>query len=123
MPCRRSRHHGDPRGEGAHAEIDAVGPAVGDAHAGIVDAERIGADLRHHGLDALPDRGRAGDDLDGAGVVDDDPHAVERAEPALLDEQRKPGADRFAAGAPPLQVGLQRSSNPTAARALSSRHA
>ena len=36
----------------------------------VVDAERIGADLRDHRLDALSDRGRAGHDLDGAGGVD-----------------------------------------------------
>ncbi len=65
----------------------------------VVDAERVGADLRHHGLDPLPDRSGAGDHLDQAGAVDRQPHAVERSEPALLDEDRQPRADAFAAGA------------------------
>ena len=39
------------------AERDAVGLAVDDAHAPVIDAERVGADLRHHRLEALPDRG------------------------------------------------------------------
>ena len=73
----------------------------------IVDAERVGADLRDDRLDPLPDRGRAGHHLDEAGGVDRDPHAVERPEPALLDENRKPRPDAFAAGATPLQFLLQ----------------
>ena len=36
----------------------------------IIDAERVGANLRDHGLDALADRSRAGDDLDRAAGVD-----------------------------------------------------
>ena len=65
----------------------------------IVDAERIGADLRDHGLDALgpprprrrPPRPRRRCRRDRA--------PVERAEPALLHEQRNAGADEFAGGA------------------------
>ena len=59
-------HHRDARGKRAHAFVDAVGLPVHDLDAGIVDAERLGADLRHHRLDALADRGDAGNHLDGA---------------------------------------------------------
>ena len=89
-------------------ERDAVGAAVHHAHAPIIDAERIGADLRHHGLDPLPDRRGAGDHLDEARAIDGKPHAVERPEPALLDEHRKAGPDEFAGGAAAAQLNLQR---------------
>ena len=83
---------------------DAVGLAVGDAHAAVVDPQHLGANLCHHGLEALAERGAAGDELDRAGGVDLDPHAIRRAEPALLDEHRKSGADRFAGGAAARRV-------------------
>ncbi len=103
----RRRHHGGARGMRADAELDAVGLAVGDAHAPVVDAQHLGADLRHHGLEALAERGAAGDELDHARGVDLDPHAVGRAEPALLDEHRKAGADHLAGGAAARQLGLE----------------
>ena len=55
-PRRLAGHDGDARGERADAALDAVGLAVDDAHLPVIDAERIGADLREHGLDALADR-------------------------------------------------------------------
>ena len=73
----------------------------------VVDAERVGADLRHHGLEALAERGAAGDHLDHAGGVDLDAHAVGGPEPALLDEHRKTGADQLAGGAAAREVGLE----------------
>jgi len=57
-------HHGDARSKGAHAFVDAVGLAVDDVDIAIVYAERVGADLRDDGLDALSERGDAGDDFD-----------------------------------------------------------
>src|SRR5258706_12210706 len=51
---RASRHHRGARGVRADAIGDAVGLAVDHRNAAIVDAERVGADLRHHGLEALP---------------------------------------------------------------------
>ena len=63
---RLAAHHRDARGKGAHAFVDAVGLAVHDLDAGVVDAERLGGDLRDHGFHALADRGDAGDDFDGA---------------------------------------------------------
>ena len=63
-PRRLAAHHRHARGEGAHASVDAVGLAVRHAHIGVMDAERVGADLRHRGFDALADRGHAGDDFD-----------------------------------------------------------
>ncbi len=65
----------------------------------IVDADHLGGDLRHHGLEALAERGAAGDHLDGAGGVDRDPDAVGRPEPALLHEHGDAGADQLAGGA------------------------
>ena len=97
-------HHRDARGEGAHAVGDAVGLAVHDAHAGVVDAERVGADLRQRGFHALANRSGTGNDFDGAFVVDRDAHAVERPEPAFLDKHRDAGADRFAFGAAAAQA-------------------
>ena len=46
------------------AEGDAVGLAVDDAAAPVIDAEHVGGDLRHHRFEALADRRAAGDDLD-----------------------------------------------------------
>ncbi len=100
-------HHRDARGEGAHAVGDAIGLAVHDAHAGVIDAERVGADLRQCGFHALADRSGTGNDFDGAFVVDRDAHAVERPEPAFLDKHRDAGADRFAFGAAPGKLRLQ----------------
>ena len=62
----------------------------------IVGAEHLGRDLRHHRLEALPDRRAAGDDLDRAGGVDLDAHAVGRAEARLLDEHGEADADHLA---------------------------
>ena len=42
----------------------------GSRAAPVIDAEHVGGDLRHHGLEALADRGAAGDDLDRARGVD-----------------------------------------------------
>ena len=38
---------------GADAERNPVGLAVDDAAAPVIDAERVGGNLRHHGLKAL----------------------------------------------------------------------
>ena len=103
----------------ADPEFDPVGLAVGDAHAPVIDAQRLGADLRHHGLEALAERGAAGDQLDRARGVDLDAHAVGQAEPALLDEHRKSGADQFAGGAAAASSAL-RLSQSSAVRSLSS---
>ena len=86
---RLAGHHRDARGEGAHAvAMRSVWPWTTRMRS-IVDAERIGADLRDHRLDALADRRGAGDHFDRAVGVDRDAHAVERAEPALLDEDSR----------------------------------
>ncbi len=81
----------------ADAERDAIGLAVNDAAAPVIDAERVGGNLRHHRLKPLPERRAAGDDIDHAGRIDGNSHAVGRAEPALLDKHRKPDPDKFAA--------------------------
>ena len=83
----------------ADAVRDAIGLTVDDAHALIVDAERFGGDLRHHGLKPLPERRAAGDHFDRAGFVDFNPNAVLRSETRLLDEHRQADADHFAVGA------------------------
>ena len=51
---------------GTDAKRDPVGLPVDDAYAAVVDAERLRADLRDHGLEPLSDRRAAGDDLDRA---------------------------------------------------------
>ncbi len=80
----------------ADAVGNAVGLAVHDADAPIIDAKRLGADLRHRRLEALADRGAAGDDLDGAAGVDRNPRAVGRSAAAFFDEQCDAGAYCFA---------------------------
>src|SRR6185295_12260369 len=74
---------------------DAIGLPMNDANLGVVDAERIGADLRHHRLETLAERSAAGDDFNLTRGRDGDSHSVLRAEPALLDEHGKPRADRL----------------------------
>ena len=95
---RRRRHHRGARGVRADAEGDAVGLAVDHAAVLVIDAERVGGDLRHDGLEALAERGAAGDDFDHAGRVDGNFHAVGRTEPALFDEHGDADADQFAGG-------------------------
>ena len=80
----------------ADAIGDAVGLAVDHAAMLVIDAERIGGDLRHHGLETLAERGAAGDDLDHARCVDGNFHAVGRTKPALFDEHGDADADQFA---------------------------
>ena len=53
-------------------------------------------------------------------LIDADPHVVERAEPALLDEQRDAGADQLAGGAALQRVSRGSCGQSTAASALSS---
>ena len=105
---RAAGHHRGARGVRADAVLDAVGLAEHDPHPAVIDPERLGADLRHHRVDALPDRRAAGHQLDRAGRIDADPGAVERAEPALLDEHRDAGADQLAGVAAAAQLLLQR---------------
>src|SRR4029077_2472850 len=85
---------------------DPVGLALGHAHAPVVDAQNLGANLRHDGLEALPERSAAGDQLHRARTIDLDAHAVGGAQAALLDEHREAGADRFTGGAAARKLGL-----------------
>src|SRR6516162_11347628 len=88
--------------------LDPVGMPVHDPHPAIIDAQRIGSDLRHHGLKALSDRRAAGHDFDSTLMVDRDRDPIGRTETALLDKDRETGANRFA-GPPALpQSSLQR---------------
>src|SRR4051794_3099494 len=79
----------------ADALRDTVGLAMHHAHPAIVDAKRVSADLRHHGLKTLAERGAAGDQLDLARRLDRDANGVTRSEAALLHEHREPCAHRF----------------------------
>ena len=74
----------------------------------VIDAKRVGSDLRHRRLDALADGGDAGDDLDLAVALYIDTHGVGRPESAFLDEHGNAGADLFARRATFLQFGLKR---------------
>ncbi len=100
-------HHRSARGMRADAVLNSVGLAQHHLHPAVVDAQRIGADLRHRGGDPLADRGAAGDELDRARRIDADPCAVHRPEPALLDKDTDPGADQFTGFAAAAQLGLQ----------------
>ena len=57
-------HHGDARGERAHAVGDLIGAPVEHADGIERGAQRVGADLGERGLDPLADRGDPGDHLD-----------------------------------------------------------
>ena len=100
-------HHRHARGECAEAFVYAVGLAVYDINCLVIDAERIGADLRHRGFDALTDGSDAGDELDIAIRLYFDADGVGGPKSALLDEHRNAGADQFAFGAAFLQIVLQ----------------
>src|ERR1700683_732826 len=98
---------GRPRRMRPDAVLDQVGLAMNDAHAAIVDAEGLGADLRHDGLETLAERGAAGDQLHRAGAVDRDLGIVGRAAPAFLQEDGDARAYRLAGGTPALEILLQ----------------
>ena len=106
-PRRFAGHHRDPRRERAHAVLDAVSLAVDDADAAVIDAKRLGADLRDHRFNALTDRGGAADDFHRAVGIDADFDLIERTEPALLDKHRDAGAHQFASRAPRRQRFLE----------------
>ena len=106
-PRRLSGHHRGAGREGPHPERNAVGAAVHDPHGSVVHAERIGANLCHHRLDALAERSRAGHHFHHARAIDRHPHAVERPEPALLHEKRKARANALADATPALEFILQ----------------
>ena len=93
-------HHRDAGGARTLAAGDTVGLAVGNGDAGIVDAERLSADLGDHRLDALADRGDAGDDLDRSVGRHLDADIVERSVAAALDEADCRSADRLAGSTP-----------------------
>ena len=73
----------------------------------VIDAEHLRADLRHHGLETLSERGAAGDELDRTRRVDLYAHAIRGAQAALLDEHREARADRLATGASARELDLE----------------
>src|ERR1700722_19710626 len=104
---RRRRHHGGARGMRANAESDAVGLAVDNAAALIIDTERIGGDLRHDGLKALAERGAASDDLNHPGLVDEILPTIGRTEPALSHKHRAADADKSARLLTLFHIGVE----------------
>ena len=82
--------------------------AVDHPHAPVIDAERLGADLRHRRLEPLAERRAAGYHLDVAVGVDGDPRPVGGAAPALLDEHADAGADQLAVRPAAIQFDPQR---------------
>ena len=79
---------------------------MGHAHAPVVDAQRVGGDLREHGLHALPQRRRAGDHVErtvrGHAYAGD----IDGAQAALFQEEGEADADRFARGAALFELAL-----------------
>src|SRR5262249_62014338 len=88
-------------------ECGARGAALHTPPAPIIVTEAKRADLRHDRFEALGERSRPGHDPDGPRGSDRYPRAVERPEPALLDEHGKSRADAFATGATALELALQ----------------
>src|SRR5438067_13675521 len=90
----------------------AIGLAVDDPHAAVIDPERVGADLRHGRREALPDIRAAGHQFHRPGRVNAAARAVGAAEPALIDKDREPGADQSAGIAPAAPGVLQSPPSP-----------
>ena len=101
-------HHRRPGGVRPDAVGDPVGAPVRDADAAVVEAERVGADLRHRRLEALAHRRAAGEDLDAAVGVHGDPRPVGRPAAALFEEEREPGPYALPGPPPPGEAGLER---------------
>ena len=105
-----------PAREGAEAQRARGGVAVDHMDIGRVDAEHPGGDLRQHGFDALPLRGRPGRDHDLARRADPDRRALERTAPGALDvigesdPDQPAGAPRRLPGGPENPPSRQRSS-------------
>src|SRR5258705_5918421 len=91
----------------AETMIDAVGAAMDHAHALIIDAERIGANLRDHGLYPLPDRRRPGDYFDASRDIDCDSDAAYRTAPAMLEEHHGTHSDRFTRRLAAFEIRLE----------------
>src|SRR6185437_2057216 len=92
----------------ADAVIDAIGLAVDDADAAVIDAERFRRDLRHHRLEALAERGAAGHELDIALGIDAHARAVRGAAAAFLEKDGDAAADCLAGGPALGILGLHR---------------
>src|SRR5262249_41699512 len=92
---------------GARADpvSDRIGLAMGHAHAPVIDAQSLGANLRHHGLEALPEGSAAGDELHRARTIDLDAHAIGGTQPAFLHQHPKSRAHRFPPRPPAPQPG------------------
>lgn len=105
---RVARHDRGARGVGADAVLDAIRLSRYHPHPAVVEAQRIGTDLRHRGGEPLADRRTASHQLDHAGGIYGDPGAVHWSKPAFLDEDRDSAPDQFAGGAAAAQLRLQR---------------
>src|SRR4051794_27449597 len=92
---------------GADAVFDEVGLTVDDADTLVIDAERLGGNLRHGGLKALAERSTTGNQFYGAAAVDENLGVVSRPLAAFLEEERNTGADSFAGCAAFLEIVLQ----------------
>src|SRR6516162_5445748 len=93
-------HYRSAGGVSANAVLNAVRLAEHDPNPAVIDSERIRADLRHRGREALPHRRTTGHQLDHASRIDGDAGSVHRAEPTLLDKHGDTGADQLARRAP-----------------------
>src|SRR5262252_2375316 len=93
---------------GADTVWDAVSLPRDDPYTAVVDAERVGTDLRHGRREALADRRAASHQLDSAAAVDADTRPVQRSKPAFLDKDGEPRPDQFAGSATATQLRLQR---------------
>ena len=100
----RAAHHDRPGMVGAVAVAHEGGGAVIDAADPVHrDFERVGGDLREHGLHPLPDRGRADEHRDRAILVDCKPRGLLRAGGTAFDE----ATDRDPMVAPANELALQ----------------
>src|SRR5437016_14574509 len=86
---------------------DAVGLTMNDRDAAIIDAESLGADLRHYGLEPLPQGRPARHELDRTRNIHAEAHAVLGTQPGLFDEIGQARAHQFAASAAPAHLALQ----------------
>src|SRR5437868_10119697 len=72
----------------------------------VVDAQALGADLRHNRLEALAKRCAAGDELYPAVLIEFDADGILRPQSGLLDKKPETDTDRLALFAPARELGL-----------------
>src|SRR5438874_6110329 len=86
---------------------DAVGLTMNDRDAAIIDTEPLGANLRHYGLEPLPQGRPARHELDRTRNIHAEAHAVLGTQPGLFDETGQARTHQFPVRATAALFALQ----------------